>query len=1208
MKEVAMTEKEQTSTIRAEVRQKRIGLWSAAIFTILGAAFLIFWFVNVLLLQKGQADLSDKSLLPVVILMFLAGLGGFILIRRDRVALGLWLVYLVVLIPPVIAVLVLKDVYFISFAYLAVFAPISIFGVFPRASRRAVIIATVVPLLAIIGIEVWNPAYRLISTALKGFAPYAIALGGVGLLAFSIRQAVIGGIRAKLSTSLIVITILSVVAAAYPANRSLVSTLTSSVGNNLNELASARSVDIGRTIDSELKALKVLALNKTLQDAAATANEGSPLSQVDIERLDQQWRAADAANNDNEPLVKGVLNNPIASELRKFRAQFPQQVELFLTGVQGVSIASTNRTSDYLQSDEEWWQTAYRDGLYIGQPEYDDSSKTIAMNMAVAVRQNEQVVGVVRTTVNFTALTDTLIAGLFGNTGRTNIFLPDGSELKLTTTADGSYELVQQEAPSDYKALAKSTNKYQTILINEIPVVASSASVTLPGKTGTDVEIINNLNWRVVTLQDQTEAQQPVNAQTRNITILAIAIIAVGAFAGNYLSNVISKPILHLTATAGKVASGDLTAEAKVETRDEIGTLATTFNSMVTQLRNLIGSLEQRVAAATRNLTLAAEVGRSVAQVHDLNPLLKSAVELVQNRFNLYYTQVYLLDPTGRQLILQAGTGTVGQQLLGRHHSLPIDLASLNGAAAIEKHAVIVENTQTSIIHRPNPLLPDTRSEMVVPLLIGERVVGTLDMQSSQAGALNKENLAAFETLAGQLAIAVDNAALLAETEAARASVEAQSRRLIRSGWQDFLNAVERGERIGYTYDLENMTSTTEPVSTEPDGKALVASIPVSNEPVGVLKFESNQAWSEDDSTLVEGIAQQLGRQVENLRLLAQTDQYRLEAEHALQRLTYQGWESELAAHPTTETGFSYDLNMITPLSADEMNNTQPVVNQTLEVLGEKIGDLYIVGANSPREEVTELLSKVGEQLSARVENLRLFEETERSQVEVGKRARQLAAVAEVSTVSSREMDIEKMLNSVVNLTQRQFGLYHAHIFLYDEKTQELKINACGWKEGDEHAGTHETVSIPVDQEQSLVARSARTRQAVIINDTQAEPGWLPNPLLPDTKSELAVPLILGDQVLGVLDVQSDRLNAFSEEDANIQTTLASQVAIALQNARSFTQAQKQAERETMLNVIGQKIRSATTVEAVLQIAARELGHALGAPLTVAQLGLKDKQ
>ena len=164
---------------------------------------------------------------------------------------------------------------------------------------------------------------------------------------------------------------------------------------------------------------------------------------------------------------------------------------------------------------------------------------------------------------------------------------------------------------------------------------------------------------------------------------------------------------------------------------------------------------------------------------------------------------------------------------------------------------------------------------------------------------------------------------------------------------------------------------------------------------------------------------------------------------------------------------------------------------------------------------------------------------------------------------------------------------------------------ACGWKEGDVHEGTHGTTTIPLAQEQSLVARAARTKQAVVVNDVKKEPGWLPNPLLPDTASEMAIPLVVGERVLGVLDVQKDLINAFSDEDVSINTTLATQVATALQNAYSFAQAQKQAERESMLNAISQKIQSATTVEAVLQIASRELGHALGAPLTIAQLGLR---
>jgi GAF domain-containing protein len=180
--------------------------------------------------------------------------------------------------------------------------------------------------------------------------------------------------------------------------------------------------------------------------------------------------------------------------------------------------------------------------------------------------------------------------------------------------------------------------------------------------------------------------------------------------------------------------------------------------------------------------------------------------------------------------------------------------------------------------------------------------------------------------------------------------------------------------------------------------------------------------------------------------------------------------------------------------------------------------------------------------------------------------------------------------------------LYHAHVFLYDENTEKLQIVACGWQEGDEHEGTHGTAVIPLQQEQSLVARAARTQQVIIVNDVYSDAGWLPNPLLPDTRAEMAIPLLLGNQMLGVLDVQSDHINAFSEEDANIQTTLASQVATALQNARLIADAQRQVERESMLNTIGQKIQSAATIEVALKTAARELGHVLGMKPTLIAL------
>lgn len=1020
-------------------------------------------------------------------------------------------------------------------------------------------------------------------------------------------------LRNKLLASFIGIAIFSVGIITFSAQRSLSTSLTEDISNKLADQANSRGIEIATTIDREKDILSTLSLSASLQNAARTANK-TKLSQADIDRLDQQWQAADAANNDADPLVLGVLNNEISDQLRSFRGQFEQHVEVFLTSAQGVSIASTNRTSDYNQADEEWWQTAYQDGVFIGQPEYDASSKTIATNIAVAVRENGDgnIVGVLRTTVNFTTFTDTLAAGSFGQTGRTIILLPNGQEFRLNAVGDGTFELIQEEALPELVALSQSGSRYQNVSLSGIPTLVSVAPVIPVGDTGEDTLVVSNLNWRVATMQDEAEALQPVTTQIRNALIVGVIIMLAVIIAAIGLANVISNPIIRLNTTAQKIAAGDITAQAKVETRDEIGTLAGTFNRMTQQLRDFIGTLESRVAERTHSLELAAEVGRTVSQVRALDVMLKDAAELIRSRFDLYYVQVYLTNPAQNALILQSGTGTVGAELAKRAHQLPLNTTSINGRAAIEKRSVVISDTAASSTFKPNPLLPDTRSEMAVPLLIGEKVVGVLDMQSERAGSLSQDTLTAFEALAGQLAIAIQNATFLAETEQARAEVEAQARRLSRANWVDYMDAIHKPEETGFVFEQNKITPMTRVEQSQPstNDNALTAPIAVTGEALGNLVVEmEGQSPISRTSELVNTVARQVAQQIESLRLLDSAERYRFEAEEASRRLTREGWKDYMDINADQGSSYIYDLKEVRPYNqARDQQTDESALSLPLKVRDETVGRLVVQGLGSDDTESLELANAVAERLGAHIESLRQFDETQRGQIELDKRARQLAAVAEISTISSRELDINKMLHSVVHLTQRQFGLYHAHVFIYDENTAELKIAACGYKEGDEREGTDGTAVIPLAQEQSLVARSARTGQPVIVNDVANESGWLPNPFLPDTASEMAVPLIIGDQTLGVLDVQSDILNAFSEEDANIYATLASQVSTALQNARSFAKSQQQAERESTLNLISQKIQSATTVEAVLQIAARELGHALGAPMTIAQLSMKDKK
>ena len=177
----------------------------------------------------------------------------------------------------------------------------------------------------------------------------------------------------------------------------------------------------------------------------------------------------------------------------------------------------------------------------------------------------------------------------------------------------------------------------------------------------------------------------------------------------------------------------------------------------------------------------------------------------------------------------------------------------------------------------------------------------------------------------------------------------------------------------------------------------------------------------------------------------------------------------------------------------------------------------------------------------------------------LAKQAEELQTVAEVATNAASAMDEAALLQDVVSLTKERFNLYHAHIYLLDEAGENLVLTAGAGVVGQQMVADGR--SIPFDQEQSLVARAARTQQGVIVNDVRSEPNFLPNPLLPDTRAEMAVPMIVGTRVLGVLDVQADTTDYFTAQDVQIQTTLAAQMAVALENVRLLNVAQANEER-----------------------------------------------
>jgi len=209
----------------------------------------------------------------------------------------------------------------------------------------------------------------------------------------------------------------------------------------------------------------------------------------------------------------------------------------------------------------------------------------------------------------------------------------------------------------------------------------------------------------------------------------------------------------------------------------------------------------------------------------------------------------------------------------------------------------------------------------------------------------------------------------------------------------------------------------------------------------------------------------------------------------------------------------------------------------------------------------------------------------------VAERTRALTASIDISRRLSVILDQNQLITQVVEQVKQAFDYYHVHIYLVDEKTQDL-VMAGGTGETGKALLAH---GHRIARGRGLVGRAAETRKTIFAPDISKEAGWLPNPLLPETKSEIAAPIIIGEQVLGVLDVQQNVVDGLATEDAEFLQSIAYQVASAIKNARSYTQAQQKIAVESIVSSIGQKIQNTTSVERALEVAAREFGRITGA-------------
>jgi GAF domain-containing protein/HAMP domain-containing protein len=367
------------------------------------------------------------------------------------------------------------------------------------------------------------------------------------------------------------------------------------------------------------------------------------------------------------------------------------------------------------------------------------------------------------------------------------------------------------------------------------------------------------------------------NLQVQSI-LFSIFALLLGAGFSYYVSKSVSDPIKDLINTFLKIEQGDLATRAPVSATDELGIVAMHFNRMVAQLEGLQNTLEQQVVERTKQLAATNEVGRVAASSLDPDELLSRVIKLFPEQFGYYYAAIYLLDPSEKWAELREATGDAGHVLKHNHHRLEVVGKSMVGTAIREKSTRIAQIASEEKQRFENPLLPYTRSEIALPLLVGDRVLGALDVQSTKESDFGPELIETMQNMTGQVAIALENARLYQEAQRVIKEMRAVQQQYLQEGWRGYSAQHDEMEYSVGDEVLENSRQMQVPISLR-------------DQLLGQIMLEGNDEWTPEQRSLVDAVATQAAIALENARLVSESRQVAVR-ERMLAEINSKIWSS----------------------------------------------------------------------------------------------------------------------------------------------------------------------------------------------------------------------------------------------------------------------------------------------------------------------------
>lgn len=574
-------------------------------------------------------------------------------------------------------------------------------------------------------------------------------------------------LRFKFISAVTALAMISIVITTVVVSLIVQNIIQNEVGRSIHDVTATRASAMGEALAREVNLLQTVSLNPVVRREMILQNTSygtMPRGDIvrELEAQDRVWR--NTTFTENDLLFQENINNPAARELRAFQRQFLDNLDLFVTDRYGGLVASTEITDRFYFGNDTWWRGAFKNGegaIYIGDPVYNPVRDTYQVTIALPFydRNDANLLGIIHASYSLNELLTILLIDAeeaLGESGQIDLIFQNLS-LRVNETRDNYQVGPLNDTAVAREELAATDELFVTTEIRGVRSVASESSIF----TTSRYDVINNLDWIILAHLPESVALQSINAQQRTQILLGVFILAGGILAATFVGQIVSQPILDLTETAQRVAAGDLRARAEIKTGDEIAELAVAFNNMTNRLQQTQQNLESRVAERTHALELSAQISRSLSTIVDRDELVQTVVRSLQEAFSYYHVHIYLLDEVSGQLVLAGGTGDAGAALRAQGHALKMGMG-LVGRAAETNTAVLIPDVSLDENWVANPLLPDTQAELAMPIAIGGKVLGVLDVQNQEAYSLNENDLDLVGSIANQVAIGLRNADLYA--------------------------------------------------------------------------------------------------------------------------------------------------------------------------------------------------------------------------------------------------------------------------------------------------------------------------------------------------------------------------------------------------------------------------------------------------------------